>query len=68
MQKLGIEVALGKKTQQLGKKEAVEYKERCMKASFYPFTLVFMDKQVEVVATDPLQFKFLTEAFEELRK
>lgn len=52
----------------MGKKELKEYKEACLSAKFYPFSLIFSDKQVEMVALDALQFKFLTEAFEELRK
>jgi len=54
VQKNGSEAQLSKKSGVVGKKELKEYKEACLSAKFYPFSLIFSDKQVEMVALDAL--------------
>ena len=50
------------------KREQEDYKERCINARCYPFSLVLNDKTLEFVSTDYVQFKFITEGMEELLK
>ena len=50
------------------KREQEEYKEKCLNARCYPFSLVLSDKTLELVSHDYFQFKFITEALEEMLK
>ena len=47
-----------KSTATLGvKKEKEEYKNLCLQAEYYPFSLVIDDKTLEFIASDQEQFK-----------
>ncbi len=50
------------------KRDQDDYKDRCMQAKFYSFSLVLNDKTLEFVSGDYVQFKFLTEGLEEVIK
>jgi len=50
------------------KRELEEYKQNCLNTQFFPFSVVLSNKTIEFVASDLNQFKFVTQAIEEIIK
>ena len=41
-----------------------DYRKKCLKCSYYPFSLILKDKTVDIVGQNYLSFKYLAEGIE----